>query len=431
MTNLHPETLAIHAGQRFDPTTGSVITPIYQTSAYQFDDAEHAESLFLLKGTKPGQHGNVYTRMGNPTVDNFEARITALDGGLGAVSFASGMAAIAAAVLNICRHGDNFVASRNLYGGVSNLFQNIFRDYGIECRMVDHDDPENFRNAADSKTRLFWGETLPNPRLYTFPVGEVAKIGDEMGIPLFLDNTCATPALCRGFDHGAHVAIYSATKYICGHGTTIGGVVVDSGRFDWTKHADRFPMLTQPDPSMHGVKWTDKFAEQAYLVKLRVTQLRDMGASLAPMNAFLMTQGLETLHLRMEKHCANASKVAKFLANHPKVNQVNYPELDTGNSHKWAEKYLGGKFGAMVGVDVKGGVKGGKGLVENLKLFYHVANIGDVRSMAIHPASTTHSQIPADLRAKGGITDGYVRLCIGIEHADDILNDLDKALAKI
>lgn len=425
----HPETLAIHAGQRFDPTTGSIITPIHQTAAFQFDDAAHAEGIFLLKDLKEGQHNNVYSRMGNPTVTQFESRITTLEGGIGAVAFGSGMAAIAAAVLNVCRVGDNFVASRNLYGGVSNLFQNIFADFGIECRLVDHDDPENFRKAADDKTRLFWGETLPNPRLNVFPIGEVAKIADDMGLPLMIDNTCATTALCRPFDFGAHVVVHSATKYICGHGSTIGGVVVDSGKYDWTNK--NVPMMTRPDPSMHGMNWAEKFGKMGYLVKLRVTQLRDMGASLAPMNAFLLTQGLETLHLRMERHCENASKVARFLANHPKVNFVSYPELDTGNTKRWADAYMGGRYGGMVGVDVKGGVPGGQTVSGNLKLFYHVANIGDVRSMAIHPASTTHSQVPQDLREKAGITDGYVRLCIGTENCDDLIADLDQALNKI
>ena len=426
---LHPETIAIHAGQKCDPSTGSIIMPIHQTAAFQFDDAAHAEGVFLLKELKDGQHENIYTRVGNPTVTQFEKRITALESGKGAVAFASGMAAIAAAVLNVCRVGDNFVASRNLYGGVSNLFQNIFADFGIECRMVDHDDPENFRKAADDKTRLFWGETLPNPRLNVFPIGEVAKIADEMGLPLMIDNTCATTALCRPFEHGAHVVVHSATKYICGHGSTIGGVVVDSGKYDWK--SKNIPMMTRPDPSMHGISWADKFGDLGYLIKMRVTQLRDMGASLAPMNAFLLTQGLETMHMRMDKHCENASKVARFLANHPKVNNVFYPGLDQGDTKRWADAYMGGRYGGMVGVDVKGGVEGGKTVSSNLQLFYHVANIGDVRSMAIHPASTTHSQVPQDMREKAGITDGFVRLCVGTENADDLIADLDQALNKI
>ncbi|MBI1363293.1 MAG: bifunctional O-acetylhomoserine aminocarboxypropyltransferase/cysteine synthase [Proteobacteria bacterium] len=430
MSHPHLETLAIHAGQKADPVTGSVVMPIYQTAGYQFDSASHANDLFLLQDPK-GKHGNVYSRMGNPTVDNFEARMTALDGGVGAVALASGMTAVSYAVLNVCRAGDNFVTSRNLYGGVSNLFQNIFRDFGIEARFVDHDDPENFRKAVDDKTRLFWGETLPNPGLNVFPVGEVAKIGNELGVPLMIDNTCATPILCRPFDHGAHITVYSATKYIGGHGSSIGGVVVDSGRFDWAKHAKRFPMLNEPDPSYHGIEWTKKFGNIAYILKLRATMLRDLGGCMAPMNGFLFNQGLETLSLRMKKHCDNASQVARYLANHPKVNFVRYPGLSEGNEKKWADAYLGGMYGPMVGVDIKGGVPGGQKFVEGLKMFYHVANIGDTRSMAIHPASTTHSQVPSDMRQKAGITDGYVRMCIGIEHIDDILADMDASLAKL
>jgi O-acetylhomoserine (thiol)-lyase len=347
MSTMQLETLAIHAGQKADPSTGSVVMPIYQTAGYQFDSATHANDLFLLQD--PGSnHGNVYSRMGNPTVDNFEARMTAMDGGVGAVALASGMTAVSYAVLNVCRHGDNFVTSRNLYGGVSNLFQNIFRDFGIEARFVDHDDPENFRKVADDKTKLFWGETLPNPGLNVFPIGEVAKIGDELGIPLMIDNTCATPVLCRPFDHGAHVAMYSATKYLGGHGSSIGGIVIDSGRFDWAKHADRFPMLNEPDPSYHGIEWTKRFGNMAYIIKLRATMLRDLGGCMSPMNGFLFTQGLETLSLRMNKHCENASQVARYLANHPKVNFVRYPGLAEGNEKKWADAYLGGHYGPMV-----------------------------------------------------------------------------------
>ena len=421
------DTLAIHAGEKNDPTSGSVVTPIHQTAGFQFDDADQANKRFLLE-----EGGQIYSRMGNPTMDNFEARMTALDGGVGAVSTASGMTAIAYAVMNICRAGDNFVTSRNLYGGVSNLFANILKDYGIEARFVNHGDPENFREAMDDKTRFFFGETLPNPRLNIFPISEVAKIADEVGVPLIIDNTCATPALCRPFEHGAHINVYSATKYIGGQGTSIGGIVVDSGKFDWVKNAERFPMINEPDPSLHGIKWTEKFGDMAYIVKLRVTMLRDFGGCMAPMNAFLFSQGLETLTLRMEKHCQNAEKVAHFLNDHPKVNFVRYPSLAEPERKKWVEElFTDGLYGPMVGVDVKGGTEAGKAMVENLELFYHVANIGDVRSMAIHPASTTHSQIPQADREEAGITDGFVRLCIGIENAEDIIADLEQALAKI
>lgn len=430
LAQMKPETLAIHAGQKYDSATGSVVMPIYQTAGYEFSDAAHAQNLFLLQD-QGDKHPNVYTRVSNPTVTQFEQRMTALEGGLGAVAAASGMAAITMAVLNICRAGDNFVTSPNLYGGVSNLFKNILRDYGIEARFVDHADPENFRKAADEKTRLFWGETLPNPRLNVFPIAEVAAIANGLNIPLFIDNTCATPALCRPFEHGAHVVIHSATKYLCGHGSTIGGVVIDGGRFDWAANAERFPMLNEPDPSYHNMVWTQNFGSAAYIAKLRATMLRDIGACLAPFNAFLLTQGLETLHLRMQRHCENARKVAEFLNKHELVNHVNYPSMTEGTELDWSTRYTGGHFGPMVGVDIKGGVEAGQNFVESLKLFYHVANIGDVRSMAIHPASTTHSQVPPEQRVAGGITDGYVRLCIGIEHIDDIIADLEQAFTKL
>lgn len=423
---MRPETLAIHAGQRNDPASGSVVTPIHQTSGFQFDNAQHAADLFALD-----QAGSIYSRISNPTIDQFEARMTALDGGVGAVAVASGMTAVSYAVMNLCKAGDNFVTSPNLYGGVSNLFKNIMKDCGIEARFVEHDDPANFANAADDKTKLFFGEMLPNPRLNVFPVGEVAAFADAVGVPLIIDNTCATPILTKPFKHGAHMSVYSATKYICGHGSSIGGIIVDSGKFDWAKYADRFPDMNAPDDSLNGIKWAEKFGDMAYIVKLRATMLRDFGGCTTPFNAFLFNQGLETLSLRMEKHCENALKVAEYLDAHDKVNLVNYPKLASGKTREWADKYMGGYYGPMVGAEVKGGTEAGQKVVESLKLFYHVANIGDVRSMAIHPASTTHSQVPSDVRAKGGITDGYVRLCIGIEHIDDIIADLDQALALI
>ena len=429
-TSYRPQTVAIHAGQKCDRAEGSVVTPIHQTTAFCFDDASHAAKLFNLD-----EFGQIYSRMGNPTTDQFEARMAALDGGVGAVALASGMTAVAYAVMNICKAGDNFVTSRNVYGGVSNLFMNILNDYGIEARFVDdHYDMQQWCDKVDAKTRLFWGETLPNPRLNVFPISQVAKVANEVGVPLMIDNTCATPALCRPFEHGAHIAVYSATKYLGGHGNAIGGIVVDSGTFNWQANAARFPMLTQPDASLHGIVWTQKFDKLAYLVKMRATMLRDFGGCMAPLNGFLFTQGLETLHLRMEKHCANAQKVAEYLASHPKVAGVRYPGLEKSapRAHAQASNLFdGNQFGPMVGVDLKGGTMAGQRFVENVQLFYHVANIGDTRSMAIHPASTTHSQIPLEARAKAGIPDGYVRLCIGIEHIDDILADLEQALEKI
>ena len=424
---MHFETKSIHSGQKYDPSTGSAITPIHQNVSFQFESAAQAADRFSLD-----EFGQIYARMGNPTVDQFEARMAELDGGVGALGLASGMTAIAYAIMNICKAGDNFVTSRNLYGGVSNLFMNIFKDYGIEARFVDHENPENFKNAMDDKTKLFFGEVLPNPRLNIFPIEEVSKVAKEVGVPLIVDNTCATPALCRPIELGADIVVYSATKYLGGHANAMAGMVVDSGNFDWSKNPDRFPMMTQPDPSLHGIEWIKKFGKLAYIVKLRATMLRDFGGCLAPMNAYLMNQGLETLSLRMEKHCKNAKKVAEFLQNHPKVENTVYPSLATDGTKELAEKQFdNGYYGAMVGMDVKGGTEAGKKVVESLKMFYHVAHIGDVRSMAIHPASTTHSQIPAKEREKAGITDGYVRLCIGIEHADDIIADLSQALDKI
>lgn len=419
------ETKAIHSGVKCDPTHGSVVTPIHQTAGYQFDSAETAANRFSLDDFGPS-----YSRMGNPTCDQFEARMTALEGGIGAMSVASGMTAVAYAVMNICKSGDNFVTSRNLYGGVFNLFDNILRDYGIEARFVeDHNDAESFRALADDKTRLFFGETLPNPRLNIFPIDKVAEIANEMDIPLFIDNTCATPAICKPFEHGAHVVIHSATKYIGGHGNSIGGIVIDSGKFDWENSA-RHPMLSEPDSSMHDVVWAKKYKELSFLVKLRTTMLRDFGGCLAPMNAFLFNQGIETLPLRMERHCENAAKVADFLKNHPKVVDVRYPGLTDAKNH--ADRlFTKGMYGPMVGVELKGGSAAGKAFVDNSELFYHVANIGDVRSMAIHPASTTHSQISPEDRAKAGIPEGYVRLCIGIENIDDLLEDLSTTLDKI
>lgn len=420
------ETTAIHAGAKCDPSHGSVVTPIHQTAGFCFPSAQDAANRFSLD-----DFGQSYSRMGNPTCDQFEAKMAALDGGIGALSLASGMTAVAYAVMNICRKGDNIVSSRNLYGGVFNLFANILPDYGIEVRFVDdHNDAESFRTLADENTRLFFGEVLPNPRLNIFPIDKVAKVAHEFGVPLMVDNTCATPAICKPFEHGADIAVYSATKYIGGHGNSIGGIVVDSGKFDWQKNPERFPMLNEPDASMHGVVWAKKYKELAYLVKLRTTMLRDFGGCLAPMNAFLFNQGLETLPLRMERHCENAAKVADFLKAHPKVIDVRYPRLteSKGDADRLFEN---GMYGPMVGVELKGGTAAGQAFVENSKLFYHVANIGDVRSMAIHPASTTHSQIPEEDRAKAGIPAGYVRLCIGIENIDDLLEDLKQTLDSI
>lgn len=428
MTSKHPETLALHAGHRADLTTGSVAVPIHQTTSYQFRDTEHAASLFALS-----ELGNIYTRIMNPTVDVLEQRLAAIEGGVAGLGLSSGQSASLFSLLNIMRAGDNFVSSTDIYGGTWNLFKNTMRDMGIECRFVDPADPEAFRAATDDKTRAYYAETLPNPKLEVFPIGEVAAIGREIGVPLIVDNTAA-PLLCRPLDHGAAVVMYSTTKYIGGHGTSIGGMIIDGGNFDWEANADRFPLLNQPDPSYHGAIWTEAvkpLGPIAYIIKARVTLLRDIGAAMSPQNAFQFLQGLETLPLRMERHCENAAKVADFLANHDKVERVIYPGLMDGTARERADKYLSGSYGALIGMEVKGGLDAGRKFIDSLELLYHVANIGDARSLAIHPASTTHSQLSSDELLQAGVTPGYVRLSIGIEHIDDVLTDIDQALTKV
>ena len=424
-TSKHPETIALHAGYRSDPATTAVAVPIYQTTSYQFNSTEHAANLFALK-----ELGNIYTRIMNPTEAVLEERIAAFEGGVAALALASGQAASLFAVQNICHAGDNFVCSTDIYGGTWNLFQNTMSTMGIECRFVDPADPENFRKASDAKTRCWYGETLPNPKLAVFPIAEVAKIGREMGIPLIMDNT-ACPVLCRPIEHGAAITMHSTTKYIGGHGTSIGGIIVDGGNFDWEKHADRFPMLNKPDPSYHGAVWTQAvkpLGPIAYIIKARVTLLRDIGAAASPFNCFLHIQGLESVVVRMRQHCANAIAAADWLKKHPKVTKVIFPGLMTGESKRRADAYLKGGYGGLVGFELKGGHDAGRKFIDSLKMFYHVANIGDARSLAIHPASTTHSQLTPEEQAKTGVTPGYVRLSIGIEHIDDIIADLDQAL---
>ncbi len=422
----HPETLALHAGYRKDPATNAVAVPIYQTTSYQFDHTEHAANLFALK-----ELGNIYTRIMNPTCAVLEERITALEGGAAALAVSSGQAASAMAIQNIAQAGDNIVSSTDLYGGTWNLFANTLRTFGIEVRFVDPADPESFRRATDERTRAYYAETLPNPKLQVFPIREVAEIGEELGVPLIVDNTAA-PVLCRPFDHGAHIIVYSTTKYIGGHGTSIGGLIVDSGKFDWEKHAERFPLLNRPDPSYHGAVWTKDtkpLGPIAYILKARVTLQRDLGYALSPFNAFLFVQGLETLPLRIREHCRNAQAVADFLERHEAVERVIYPSLFDGEQKRRAETYLNGGFGGLVGFELKDGKEAGRRFIDGLELFYHVANIGDARSLAIHPATTTHSQLTPDEQLATGVTDGYVRLSIGIEHIDDILADLERGLA--
>jgi O-acetylhomoserine (thiol)-lyase len=421
----NPETLALHAGWRADPATGAVAVPIYQTTSYQFRDTQHAENLFALK-----ELGNIYTRLGNPTTDVLEKRVAALEGGVAALALASGQAASAFAIQNLARVGDNVVSSTDLYGGTWNLFANTLKDQGIEVRFVDPADPEAFRRATDARTRAYYAETLPNPKLTVFPIAEVAAIGREFGIPLIVDNTAA-PLLARPFDHGAAVVVYSSTKYLGGHGTSIGGVIVDGGNFDWAKFPERQPALNTPDPSYHGAVWVEAvkpLGPVAYIIKARTTLLRDLGSALSPFNAFQLLQGIETLPLRIERHAQNAQRVADFLAKRGEVASVIHPSAQSGASRARADKYLKGGYGGLVGFELKGGRDSGRRFIDALELFYHVANIGDARSLAIHPATTTHSQLSAEEQKAAGVTPGYVRLSIGLEHIDDILADLDKAL---
>ena len=423
----NPETLALHAGYRRDPATHAVAVPIYQTTSFQFDDTAQAARLFGLE-----ELGNIYTRIMNPTTDVLEQRLAALEGGVAALAVGSGQAAAFIAVQNLAHAGDNFVASTDLYGGTWNLFANTFKTLGIEARFVDPTDPAAFARATDAKTRAWFAETLPNPSLRVFPLAEVAALGRSLGVPLIVDNTAA-PILARPFDHGAAIVVHSTTKYIGGHGTSIGGIIIDGGNFDWAAHPDRFPSLNTPDPSYHGAIWTEAakpLGPIAYILKARVTLLRDIGAALSPFNAFQFIQGLETLPLRIKAHAANAKAVAEYLAEHPKVTKVIYPGFATGEEKRRAETYLKGGQGALVGFELGGGADAGRRFIDGLELFYHVANIGDARSLAIHPASTTHAQLSPEDRLRTGVTDGYVRLAIGIEHIDDILADLAQALER-
>jgi len=421
----HPETLALHAGWRRDPATKAVAVPIYQSTSFQFDDTAHASRLFALQ-----ELGNIYTRIGNPTTDVLEQRVAALEGGAAALAVSSGQAASAFAVQNLAHAGDNIVSSTDLYGGTWNLFANTLRDQGIEVRFVDPADPSAFHRATDARTRAYYAETLPNPKLEVFPIAEVAAIGKPLGIPLIVDNTAA-PLLVKPFEHGAAVVVHSLTKYLGGHGTSIGGIIVDGGTFDWAAHPQRQPALHQPDPSYHGAVWVEAakpLGPIAYVLKARVTLLRDLGASLSPFNAFLTLQGIDTLALRITAHSRNAEAVADFLAGRPDVARVIHPKHLKGEAAARTRKYLTHGFGGLVGFELAGGAEAGRAFIDALKLFYHVANIGDARSLAIHPASTTHSQLTPEEQHRTGVSPGYVRLSVGIEHIDDIIGDLRQAL---
>jgi O-acetylhomoserine (thiol)-lyase len=367
----------------------------------------------------------------NPTCDVLEQRVAALEGGAAALAVASGQAASAFAIQNLAKVGDNVVSSTDLYGGTWNLFANTLKDQGIEVRFVDPADPQAFANATDDRTRAYYAETLPNPKLQVFPIAEVAEIGRKLGIPLIVDNTAA-PILCRPFDHGAAVIVYSTTKYIGGHGTSIGGLIVDGGNFPWEDFPERQPALNSPDPSYHGAVWVEAvkpIGPVAYIIKARTTLLRDLGAAMSPFNAFQFLQGLETLPLRIREHSCNAKAVADWLAGHPAVSRVIHPSNQTGEAKRRADTYLKGGHGGLVGFELKDGREAGRRFIDALKLFYHVANIGDARSLAIHPATTTHSQLSPEDQLATGVSDGYVRLSVGIEHIDDILADLDQALS--
>jgi len=422
------ETIALHSGWRADETTGSVAVPIHQTTSFQFNNTEHAASLFAL-----AELGNIYTRIMNPTTAVLEERLAALDGGAAGLAVASGQTASAYSIQNLARVGDNIVSSSHLYGGTYNQFKNNLREMGIEVRFVDPTDPSNFEKATDEKTRAYFGETLPNPKLEVFPIGEIAEIGRKHGIPLIVDNTAA-PILCRPFDHGAAVTTYSTTKYIGGHGTTIGGAIIDGGNFDWGKAgADRQPAMNTPDPCYNGIVWDEAIKPMgpiAYIMKLRTTLLRDLGGAMSPQSAFHFIQGLETLPLRMREHAKNAQAVAEFLEKDNRVHSVTYPGISEGPLKEKADKYMTGGYGALIGFELPGGKEAGSKFIDSLELLYHVANIGDARSLAIHPATTTHSQLSPEEQLSAGVTPGYVRLSIGIEHIDDIIADITQALDK-
>ena len=423
------ETLALHSGQEYpDPATGSRAVPIYQTTSYVFKNTEQAANLFALK-----EFGNIYTRMMNPTTDVFEKRIAVLEGGTGALGVSSGHAAQAMALLTITQLGDEIVAANNLYGGTYQQLNNMFRKLGRKTTFVDSTRPEEFRKAITSKTRALYAETIGNPKLDVPDFEKIAAIAHEAGIPFIVDNTVGV-GLTRPIQYGADIVTISATKFIGGHGTTMGGVIVDSGKFDWTN--GKFPEFTEPDPSYHGIKYWEAFGNVpgagnlAFIIKARVQWLRDLGASLSPFNSFLLLQGAETLPLRIVKHSENALLVAQHLKQHPAVAWVNYPGLAEHPSHQLARKYLKGGYGALVGFGIKGGLEAGKRFIESVKLLSHLANIGDAKSLVIHPASTTHQQLTVDERKSTGVTDDYIRLSIGLENITDIIADIDQALAK-
>lgn len=418
------DTLQVHAGQQPDPTTGSRAVPIYQTTSYVFNNADHAANLFALR-----EAGNIYTRIMNPTNDVFEQRIAALEGGVAALAVASGSAAVTYSILNIAGTGDEIVSASTLYGGTYNLFSTTLPKLGIKTIFVDPDDPENFRKAINEKTRAVYIETVGNPGTNLIDIEAVAKAAHDHGIPLIIDNTFGTPYLIKPIEFGADIVVHSATKFIGGHGTSIGGVIVDSGKFDWAG-SGKFPGLTEPDPSYHGVKYVEAIGPAAYVTKARVQLLRDTGAAISPFNSFLLLQGLETLSLRVERHVSNAKKIAEFLQEHPLVSWVNYPSLKGNKYHALAEKYLPKGSGSIFTFGIKGGVEAGKKFIDSLEIFSLLANVADAKSLVIHPASTTHSQLSEEEQKAAGVTPDQIRLSIGIEDVEDLIYDLDQALKK-
>lgn len=417
------ETLSLHAGYTPDPTTGSRAVPIYHTTSYVFRDADHAGRLFALE-----EFGNIYSRIMNPTVDVFEKRIAALEGGVAALATSSGQAAETLALLTLLRSGDEFVSASSLYGGTYNLFKVTLPRLGIHARFADVNDPETIRAAVTERTKAIYLESIGNPMLNVPDFEAVSAIAREAGVPLIVDNTVPSPALLRPIEHGANIVVHSATKFIGGHGTAIGGVIVDAGNFDWTN--GKFPEFTEPAAGYHGLRFSEAFGNLAFILRARVELLRDMGPAMAPFNASDFIRGLETLHLRMERHCSNALAVARHLEGHPKVSWVRYPGLESDPGHANARKVLHNGFGALVVFGVKGGLDAGRALINNVELFSLLANIGDTRSLIIHPASTTHQQLTAEERTSAGVSDDMVRLSVGIEHIDDIIADLDGALGK-
>lgn len=418
------ETLAIHAGYSPDPTTKAVAVPIYQTTSYAFDNTQHGADLFDLK-----VQGNIYTRIMNPTTAVLEERVAQLEGGIGALALASGMAATTYAIQTIAQAGDNIVSVSTLYGGTYNLFAHTLPKQGIEVRFFDYRDPAALEQLIDDKTKLVFAESIGNPLGNVIDLQAISAIAHKHGVPVVVDNTVATPILLRPFEHGADIVVHSLTKYIGGHGNSIGGAIVDSGKFPWGEHKERFAVLNTPDPSYHGVNYVEALGAAAYIARARVVPLRNTGAALSPFNAFLILQGIETLPLRMERHCENALKVAQYLEQHPKVKWVNYGGLNTHPQHALVQKYLGGKASGILSFGVQGGAEAGARFIDALQLITRLVNIGDAKSSACHPASTTHRQLNTEELASAGVSEDMVRLSVGIEHVDDIIADIEQALS--